>query len=504
MDQVMRLGCRLCVGAAVVLCSSAAVAPTPAQPAEISTTTSAREIAAWGSNQLGQLGAGYKGGIGPAPGPVTVAAVHEAVQVAASYHFSMALLRGGSVVTWGGNDQGELGDGTDDPSLKPVAVSGLSGVTAIAAGGAHAMALLSNGTVATWGGNGYGTAGNGTASPYLEGVGDTTPIVVPGLSGVVAIAAGGADDAALLSNGTVETWGEDKGGQLGNGTVTLDVPWPVLVSGLRGVKAIAVGGVGSLGGHMLALLANGTVMAWGNNASGQLGTGTVTRESSTPVPVTGLSGVATISASISHNLALMDDGTVRSWGGDADGELGVAAPELCGLVNADEPCSAKPVPVPGLSGVTSVSAGFNFSLAVSRATVSAWGLNDAGQLGDGSLANSAVPVPVGHLRSVSSVSAGEFHSLALLAGDLPPPELEAIAGAGSLALSWRWASTTNPWVVNWRPVTDPAVPFGSAVTLAPAARSYTVTGLAGMPYEVQLRNRDFGRRVVVATPQAPG
>src|SRR5204863_4484870 len=174
-------------------------------------------------------------------------------QVAATYFSSYALLEDGTVRSWGGNTFGQLGvGGRGQPSTNPLQVAGLGGVTAIAVGGAHVMALLANGTVATWGGNSFGAGSPGTTSRSGEGVGSFVPQIVPGLGGVVAIAAGGADDAALLSNGTVVAWGENKQGQLGDGT-TVEKPVPTPVRGLSSVKAIAFGGVPTLGGHMLAL-----------------------------------------------------------------------------------------------------------------------------------------------------------------------------------------------------------------------------------------------------------
>jgi alpha-tubulin suppressor-like RCC1 family protein len=415
---------------------------------------------------------------------------------AAAYNFSVALLGDGTVRSWGGNAFGQLGDGLRAESQAPVAVSGLSGVTAIAAGAAHGLALLKNGTVMTWGGNSYGELGNGTTGKGVEGTASTVPIPVPGLSGVVAVAAGGADDVVLLRNGTLMAWGENRNGQLGDGTrVEKDVPTPV--RGLTGVKAVAVGGETSLGGHVLALLNNGTVVGLGANQHGQLGNGSTTG-SSVPVPVAGLGGVTAIAASISHSLALMGDGTVRAWGSDQYGELGVGpAPQTC----AGSPCSTVPVPL-SLQHVTAISAGFRFSLAVSGGKVSAWGWNDVGQLGDGTTTNSSVPVPVSGLSEVASVSAGEHHSLALLRESGPAPVIEVLPGVGSLTVNWKASEGSERWTISWRPVAHPAVTWGKYVTLPPATRSYTISGLSAVPYEVLLKSKAFGTKIAIGTPMA--
>jgi hypothetical protein len=459
--------------------------PPPLPPPRLRT-------AAWGDNGHGQLGGGYRNSYSTLP--VSVPGLSGIESEVAAYNFSLALLGDGTVRSWGGNAYAQLGDGSHAESQAPVPLPGLSGVTAIAAGAAHGMALLSNGTVMTWGGNTYGEQGNGTSGKGAEVTGSTVPIPVPGLSGVVAVAAGGADDVALLGNGTLMAWGENRNGQLGDGTtVEKDVPTPV--RGVSGVKAVAVGGETSLGGHILALLNNGTVVGVGDNKDGQLGDGTTT-DSSVPVPVAGLSGVTAIAASISHSLALLSDGTVRAWGSDQYGELGVGpAPQSC----AGSPCSMVPVPV-GLQHVTAISAGFRFSLAVSAGNVSAWGWNDVGQLGDGTTTNSSVPVPVSGLSEVVDVSAGENHSLALLRERGPAPLIEVIPGVGSLTVNWKASEGSERWTISWRPVAHPALKWGTYVTLPPATRSYTISGLIAQPYEILLKSKAFGTKIATGTP----
>jgi alpha-tubulin suppressor-like RCC1 family protein len=448
----------------------------------------------WGDNMLGQLGGGFKGTKSPLA--VTVLGLGNVKQVAATYFTSYALLADGTVTAWGGNDSGQLGDGLAGPaSSAPVHVLGLSGVTAIAAGGAHAMALLGNGTVATWGGNLNGQLGDGTTLAGKLGPGRVVPALVPGLGGVVAIAAGGGDDAVLLGDGSVMAWGENKDGQLGDGT-KVEKPRPTRVAGLTGVKGLALGGIPSLSGHMLALLGDGTVRAIGANGSGQLGDGTTT-DSSSPVAVKGLSGVVQVAASASHSLALLHDGTVLAWGNNEFGELGAApsGPEKCGTA----PCSKVPFTV-GIHGVSAIAAGWRFSLALQGGAVFSWGWNELGQLGDGTTANSSTPVGVVGLGPVSQISAGEKHSIALLQSPGPAPVIEVVPGPGSLAVRWRAGESGEKWGVSWRPVEHPPAAWSNHVTLAPQTRSYTITGLSARPYEVRVRNQSFGIKIATGTP----
>jgi uncharacterized delta-60 repeat protein len=202
--------------------------------------------------------------------------------VAAGGEHTVALKADGTLVAWGKNGDGQLGDGTTTQRHSQVAVPGLTGVVDVAAGWAHTVALKSDGTVVTWGNNGGGQLGDGSATTRLS------PVAVPGLTGVVAVAAGIWHTVALKSDGTVVAWGYNLEGELGDGTTT-DRLSPVAVSGLTGVVAVS----SSKGGfHSVALKSDGTMRAWGYNLSGQLGDGTTTQRLS-PVSVLGFPPITT-------------------------------------------------------------------------------------------------------------------------------------------------------------------------------------------------------------------
>lgn len=400
---------RLATIAAAVAASLVLTAGASAQSATVG----------WGYDSAGELGGGFRGKVELSPVPVL--AGQPIAQLAASGGWSAALLEGGAVATWGGDRAGQLGNGSTTPSTTPGLVLGLTEpVTQVAIAGEHAIALLANGTVETWGQNGYGTLGVGTTGHGSETC-CFAPVAaaVPGLREVVQVAAGGADDAVLLRNGRVYAWGENRSGQLGDGTTTeKDSPTPVL--GLEGVRAIALGGLATVGGHLLALMSDGTVRAIGENRAGQLGDGT-TADSSSPVTVSGLSGVTQLAAAASHNLVLLADGSVRAWGQDRYGELGVDSASRCGrnLVS----CATTPVTVP-LTGVSAVAAGLGYSLAIAGGNVYSWGKNRWGTLGDGTMLARTTPAQVGALAGATQIVAGEQHAFALNAaagavGDAP-------------------------------------------------------------------------------------
>ena len=205
---------------------------------------------------------------------------------------------------------------------------------------------------------------------------------------------------------TLTAWGYNYFGQLGDGSYGHNRTTPVEVSNLGGaeLKAIAAGS-----SHSLALKADGTVLAWGDNTSGQLGDGT-NDKSTIPVQVEDpndlsgfLSGVNAIAVGWSHSLALKDDGTVWAWGENRSGQLG----------NGSTTNSNTPVQVSDLDGVKAVAAGWGHSLALKDdGTVWAWGDNQLGQLSDGTNANSSTPVQVSNLDGVQAIAAGSDHSLA--------------------------------------------------------------------------------------------
>jgi hypothetical protein len=378
----------------------------PAAPAQLA--------AGWGENRQGQLG---NGTTVSSSIPVTVSGLSGVVAVSAGFGHSLGLLSDGTVRAWGDNLFGQLGSGylPQSPpygSILPVTARGLSGVTAIAAGISHSLALLSDGTVQIWGDNRYGQLGDGTISNGSPG-----PVPVNWISGVIAIAAGPIHSLALLSDGTVRAWGWNACGQLGIGTTNTSLI-PVAVSGLSGVIAIATGEC-----HSLALSSDGTVWGWGANpASG------TTVSSYTPVPLRGLNGQAiAIAAGGWHSLALLRDGTVRAWGRNTFGQLG----------NGTNISSSTPVTVSGLTGVAAIAAGgiagpfplsienpsaeSGHSLALLRdGTVRAWGRNNLGQLGNGTTTDSSIPVATSGLSRVRAIAAGPFHSLAAVRLLIPP------------------------------------------------------------------------------------
>lgn len=297
-------------------------------------------IWSWGPNMNGELGAGWLGGESTVP--VQVSGLSSVTAVAATTDAGWALRSDGTVWGWGRNDDGFLGIAVSHHTTVPVQVLRLSGITAIAAGEETGYALRSDGTVWALGGNSFGQLGNGSAD--LEA---WFPVQVSGLTDVVAIASGYQTAYAVRADGTVWSWGWNSAGTLGNGSDVELSRVPVQVSGLTGVVDVTGGD-----SHAYALRQDGTVWAWGSDLAGQLGSGQQDWGSSVPVQVPGLPSIAQVTATESAGLALDTSGQVWGWGYDTN--IGVGAD--VGLT--------PPIPVPGLDGVTAIYPGFSGARAV--------------------------------------------------------------------------------------------------------------------------------------------
>ena len=343
-------------------------------------------VMCWGNNFIGQIGDGTTFDRSLATNVCADAAcltpLRGIAAIAVGSSHTCALTTTSSVKCWGANGGGQLGNGTINHSY-PVEVcsdeactGSLTGVAAVATGGSHSCALTTDGGVLCWGGNNSGQLGDGTTENR------SYPVAVSGLdSGVIAITAAGIHSCALLAGGTVQCWGSNEFGQLGNGTHgdgdfdTIDssltpssVCSETIPPGFCGGTLTDVAAIDAGSSHTCAMTTSGSVQCWGSNEFGQLGDGTsgdgdpetLDNVRTSPADVctppvfapagphstAGLSGFCTapltdvtaVSAGAQHTCALTIAAVPTCWGRNAFGQLGDGT-------TTDRPL---PVDVPGI------------------------------------------------------------------------------------------------------------------------------------------------------------
>jgi alpha-tubulin suppressor-like RCC1 family protein len=343
-------------------------------------TCASRCVLAWGSNEYGAAGTG---GYNPGSAtPTNVYGLSDVVAVAGGAGSGYALKSDGTVWAWGVNFSGELGNGWYGvKSVVPVPVIGLTGIVAID----PSIALKNDGTVWTW-----GQAPSG---------GFTTPGQVPDLTDVTAVAAGFGVVYALKSDGTVWSWGSNGFGALGIGAPdNADAAEPVQVPGLTGVRQLAAGMYGAS-----ALKDDGTIWSWGDNRQGQLGNGTIggtgcgtipptppNCSSNVPVKVVNLTGATWIAADGNHGFAVLGDGTAWSWGSNYNGALGTGQ-------DCDTCWTGTPAKITGLTTAKTIAGNSSGGyITDTDGHLWAWGDNYRSALGP--VANPAIPYSTVPLR----------------------------------------------------------------------------------------------------------
>ena len=374
-----------------------------------------------------------------------------AVIAAGGFH-SCAVLENGSVRCWGDNDAGQLGYGdTNDrgdnagemgDNLASIELGAGRTATAIAAGSSHSCALLDSGAVKCWGDNDAGELGQGNADDRGDNAGEMgdnlAPIALGAGRTATAIAAGDVHSCALLDSGAVKCWGANDAGQLGQGDTEFrgdgagemgDNLAPVGLGVGRTATAITAGGV-----HTCALLDDGSVKCWGDGAFGQLGTGAPDARGDgagemgddlAPIGLgSGRTAVA-ITAGDVHTCALLDNGSVKCWGFNLDGELGYGDTDARGDAAGEMGDFLGPVGLGSGRTAVAIAAGdFHTCALLDNDTAKCWGINLVGQLGfgdtdnrgdvAGEMGDGLDPVDVGTGRTAVAITAGDHHTCALL------------------------------------------------------------------------------------------
>lgn len=405
-------------------------------------------VACWGANDFGQLGNGQIGYDASSATPVNSNLEESAIHLAVGSNHTCALtdsspfdpsISDRTIYCWGANYSDQLGRSQDESSMTPIGmarstavssarqvsaispvqqeadicacepapVADISDAVLISAGSNHTCAIRLDRTASCWGANDFGQLGNGSTGIFSD-ESSATPRRTAGIADAIWIAAGGDNSCALHLAGAVSCWGNNNAGQLGNGQIASASTASQKVADIKDATSVAAGTFFSC-----ALRQNASISCWGANSSGELGIGQTTYEiasSQVPVEVDGITDARAVDLGWGHACALHSGGSISCWGDNEDGQLG----------NSQTAQSHMPLEVEGISDAVSVSTGLFHTCVVRQSgSISCWGLNSIGQLGNGRTddsGSSEIPVrgTAGHESvnaSLRSVQLSQFTSV---------------------------------------------------------------------------------------------
>ena len=317
-------------------------------------------------------------------------------KISAYYYSSAGIKDDGTLWGWGSNGNDMCLAGEYGIKKLPFRIGTATNWKEFSIGSNHVLALKTDGTLWAWGSNGWGVIGDGTTTDR------PTPTQVGAGSIWTKIFAGHTYNLALKNDGTLWAWGSNNQGELGIGSTASQINSPTQVGTSNSWQTF----VGNYN-HVLAIKADGTLWAWGENSFGQLGDGTNISKR-TPVQIgPGISWASlSESAGVQFSLAIATNGTLWGWGYNAYGQLGNNT--TYGGVTSD------PTQIGTETNWQKVSTGSDHTLAIKTdGTLWAWGGNYRGQLGDGTTLQITVPTQVGTATNWKAIATGQGHSLAL-------------------------------------------------------------------------------------------
>ena len=378
--------------------------------------------------------------------------------LSAGIYHSLAIKSTGELWAWGANSDGRLGDGSTTQRSAPVQVLPGTLFKAVAGGYMHTVAIKTDGTLWAWGNNDLGQVGDGSITSRLLPV----PVQVPVGKLFKAVAVGFYHSVALATDGSLWAWGHNAYGQLGDGTIsTRATPVPVGT----GFVSVAAGHY-----HSLGIKTDGSLWTWGYNGTSQLGDGTTTNHLYPSQLMTLGTGFTTVEAGNRFSVATKTDGSVWAWGDNASGQLGngtlfgrtTPAQSLGGIaalyglsVTPSGPGFLSSDPA-GINCGTDCSENFYFGAQVSLSALPAAGYQLAAWSG-ACTGNGACVVTMDDIKNVTATFSA-----------IPPQTLIVIkAGSGTGTVS------SAPAGIDCGTDCTQAYPWNTAVTLTatPAAKS---------------------------------
>jgi len=385
--------------------------------------TSYNRIFAWGQNNYGQLGDGNISVNQPYPVDITSAfdlqlsEVIDKLSVGSSY--SLALSSLGNVYSWGYNN-GCLGNGTYVNESMPIDITSFFNlndgetIIDIKTGNSHSHALSSQNRLFSWGNNGWGQLGNGTVIAHTSPL-DITSFFNLETGEIIIDVFPSLMHSFVITSSRVFSWGNNGHGQLGDNSITyrtspVDITSSFSLDDNEEINELTLGNF-----HSIAITSNERLFVWGANDVGQLGNGSVSNKYS---PVELLESYQKLSHGEKHTIALNDQGQIFSWGNNDYGQLGdttyvtrsqaVQITSYFGLENGEV--------------IIDVIAGRNYSIAItSNNRIFAWGENFEGII---SSSRSSTPIDVTTFfdflnadETIKELFFGDYHAFGVTSND---------------------------------------------------------------------------------------
>ena len=343
--------------------------------------TSEGNVACWGKNSDGQLANDLTYG---ASRPVIAKDIRGVRSIAAGYSHTCAVIGDDSTLyCWGSNAQTELGTGNTEAKsefarpVRGVEGGSMTAVVSVALGAEHTCAIYGSGRLACWGlgsdgrlADGYTDEQSHAPQQAYRAAGNAE------IQDARQVVAGYAHSCIVTTANSVECWGDNTGGQLGDDSMVPNAAYAIAVAGLPEVESLVAGD------YFTCALAAGTVYCWGYNEDGQLGHES-DESDDVPTPIAGLSDVKAIAAGSSFACALNTAGEVSCWGSNYGDERGEAEPG---------PTPERIVELPSVSALS--AGGLNACAIADNQEALCWGENIYGQLGIGTTAPTLVPTPI--------------------------------------------------------------------------------------------------------------
>ena len=346
----------------------------------------------WGQNYKGQLGLNdttYKSS------PVQVGTLTTwKSRAGGGSHYASAIRTDGTLWAWGNDDYGVSGIGTTQLRSSPTQVGALTDWDSTTHRDRITLAIKTNGTLWAWGLGNYGTLGQGDINSR------SSPVQIGALTNWKTLSSGGSSDgytgAAIKTNGTLWTWGENSVGQLGLSNTTY-LSSPVQVGLLTNWSKLSAGST-----TFAAIKTDGTLWTWGSNSVGKLGLGDTINKNS-PVQVGVDTNWSTVAAGVGHMLAIKTDGTLWAWGSNyyTSGQLGLG----------NTISRSSPMQVGSMTNWLTVSAGQSRSGAIKTdGTLWMWGSDGSGAMGQNATGTDrSSPIQVGSLTTWQLIDVAGNH-----------------------------------------------------------------------------------------------